>query len=102
MNLDFRRLLIEDNLFHALLVAESSLDNFADGLHPFLHGFAIDGVEKGGQFVQQVVVLFEIVEMLVDPMLENVEDSKLDRMRVFFSKPFHILSNPHLIKINMS
>ncbi len=45
--------------------------------------------------MKQILVRLKVVEMLVDPMLENVQDSKLNRLTVLLSESLHILSNSH-------
>jgi hypothetical protein len=35
--------------------------------------------------------LLKVVEVLVDPMLEDVEDAELHRLAVLLPEPFHVL-----------
>ena len=52
-----------------LFIAEAPLNDFTDALDPSLHRFALNRVEKRSEFVKQLVVLLEVIEVLVDPML---------------------------------
>jgi len=46
--------------------------------------------------VQQLRVLGEVVEMLVDPVLEHVEDAELDGLAVLLPEPLQVLGVSHL------
>ena len=40
--------------------------------------------------------LFKVVEVVVDPMLEDVEDAELDGLRVLLSEALQVERHPHL------
>ena len=40
--------------------------------------------------------LFEIVEVLIHPMFENIENSELNGLAVLLSKSFHVLGDLNL------
>jgi hypothetical protein len=46
--------------------------------------------DLGNLFVKY---LFKVVEVFVHPMLENIENSELNRLLVLFPEPFHVLSD---------
>ena len=112
VDLDRRRrpVEVENDLLGALVVVQPPLDHLADGLHPLPHALASHPVQEGGQRVQQVRVLREVVEMLelddfnpkttecrkfqtdlINPMLEDIEDSELDWLGILFAEPLQIL-----------
>ena len=40
--------------------------------------------------------LFKVVEVVVDPMLEDVEDAELDGLRVLLAEALQVERHPHL------
>ena len=105
-----RTVKVENYLFRPFVVVEPSLDHFADRLHPLPHALASHPVEEGGQSMKEVGVLREVVEMLeldnfnpkttecrkfqtdlINPMLEDIEDSELDWLGILFAEPLQIL-----------
>ena len=104
VDLDRRRrtVKVKHDLLGGLVIVQSPLDNLADTLDPLLHRLAGDRVEKRGEAVEEVAVFGEVVEMLdnkdgilkkiggiilvrktadlVNPVLEDVENSELNRL----------------------
>ena len=75
------------------------MDVFLDAFDPLPHRFSRDFVEKLDQLVEQLTVLLEIVEMLIDPMLQDVQHPELDGLTVLLAEPLHVLGHPPLIVV---
>ena len=79
-----RAIKIKDDLSDSLVIVQSPLNNFADALHPLPHGLAGDIIEEGGESVEEVSVLGEIIEMLINPVLttENMNISVMINQQI--------------------
>ena len=55
---------VKNDFFCSLVVVEPPLDHLADRLDPLPHALARHAIEEGGERVEEVGVLREVVEML--------------------------------------
>ena len=79
------------NIFLSLIIIQPPLNTANNRLHPFPHVAPGYLVQEGGEGVQQLCVLREVVEMLVNPVFQHVDNAELYGSHVLFAKPFQIL-----------
>lgn len=61
-------------------------------VHPLLHVLSGDRVEKLFQLTQQLWIAFKIIKMMIDPVTQNVQYSKLHRLTVLFPVLFPVFA----------
>lgn len=48
------------------------VDDLGDGLNPLPHGLALHLVQEAGQVIQQGLVTFKVVEVIVYPVTQHI------------------------------